>query len=927
MKTNFGVGFRGEAPRFERDKIPPGFAARAVNCRFLSGSLEAWKAPADAPFQTTKAGTVRSLHLMDPDGNNGGPFALHWTELVQAVRGTNAGDTEERTYFTGTADGPRVTTKTLATAEPPPGGVNAGEYPYRSLPLGVRKPAAAPTVSLQAGDEPGEITLTNPGAENGTTNWTSTTGTLGYKDDSTDPVSGLPAFSGNRFFYGGTTDCVAYSRSPSPYLLEDLDLVPGQLVTLRWQQARGANSSKACVGVEFYDGAATKIGEQFAAMETVAALLTWTERTMSGTTIPDNTVSLRIVQKYEKVGGGETDAYIDDISMFSQAYDQTFEGSSLSGWVVQGFFIDAVEGRPAPCFNSGNPDDSTTFMYRNLASEKSPRVAFQCDLYKTEQEFKCEAGILLHATEGGQGAGVTLDREGGLIAVKNFTAWTNTGSALITKLYEGGKEALKNKWLRITISAERKSAVTSSWTISVVGIDNGVTYVDAQTVEVPIDGDYGGLRHYGGDDANRNRFDNVSFSVLPADVAEDGGQIFTDYVYTFVDSLGRESAPSPDSADVALTANGVRLVTTSTTNPTGYDITHKRIYRLVTGTTSSQYQLVDEIPLAQAEYEDTKVDSQLGAVLQTDGWEEPPEDMHSIIAAPRFMAGISKNQVCFSVIDQPHAWPPLWRQNMDEDGVGLAVIDNDIFAWSKGRPYIAQGTDPSAMDLQKLSKPIGCLSRESIAIVGKLGVIACSSDGLSAANRADTDLWTRALFTEAEFAVLNPPSIRGVCHDGRYFGFYDAEGLEFEVHGVEVEGVKGGFIIDTEENGFGVTWLDFHATAAYASPFDDRLYLEVDGTLKVWNAGPGKLDYVLESREELIKYPTSFGAAYVDALTTGDTDFTLIYDRTDVHTRAVQKGEFVLPDVLCERAVAYRLEGTDRIRRQASIADTMEELD
>lgn len=921
MKASFGTRFKGEAPRWDRDKLPPGFARRAVNCRFLAGGLEAWKRPALSDnMQIIKPGEIRSLWIMDPAEEAGGPFALHWTELVQVARGMNAGDVEERTYFTGTEDGPRVTTLSLATEEPPPGGVSFGEYPYRSMPLGVRKPSTAPLVESIGETLPGEIELDNPGAEDGTTSWTSTTGALDFKEDG--DVPGLDAFAGNRFFSGGAGDCTAYSRSPTPYLLEDLNLVVGQVISLTWQQARGENSSGAAVGFEFYDAGATKIGEAFAEIVAVDPLLEWVERRLEGVAIPEGTTVFRVVQKYIRVGGGDCDAYIDDIKLFSQTYDQVFDGSSMDGWTAQGFFSDATFGRPAPCFNSGNPD-GTNFMYRNVASKASPRVEFRCDLYKTEQEFKCEAGILLFATEGGQGAGLALDREGGKISVRNYTAWDNDSSAEVQQLYAGGKEALKNKWLGVTMLAERKSSTVSKVTINVKGIDNGVVYVDNAQVEMSIDGNFFGLRHTGGDSANRNRFDNVAVTVKPAEVSEDGGQIFTDYVYTFVDSLGRESAPSPDSLDVALVQNGSRIITTSTTNPAGYTIVTKRIYRLVTGTLASAYQLVDEIPLAQATYEDTKTDDQLGAVLQTEGWEEPPADLHSIISAPRFMVGLSKNQVCFSVVDQPHAWPPLWRRNSDFKGVGLAVIDNDIFVYTQERTLIAQGTDPSAMDLQKLSKPIGCRSRESIVVLGLPGVIAASSDGLSAANRSDTDLWTRDLFTEREFARLNPPSIRGVVHDGRYFGFYNAEGEETP------EGTKGGFIIDSQENGFGVTWLDFHATAAYSNPLTDQLYLVIDGELKIWNSDSEDLPYIFESGENLVPYPTSFGAAYVDTLdvTGGGNTFTLIYDRADVYTlEPITTEEFVLPDTLCTRAVAYRIEGTARIRRHADIADTMEEI-
>jgi hypothetical protein len=71
-------------------------------------------------------------------------FWFHWTADVNAVRGPVAGDTQERTYFTG--DGvPKVTDASIATSG---GGT---DYPNVSYTLGVPAPGTTPTVALGAG--------------------------------------------------------------------------------------------------------------------------------------------------------------------------------------------------------------------------------------------------------------------------------------------------------------------------------------------------------------------------------------------------------------------------------------------------------------------------------------------------------------------------------------------------------------------------------------------------------------------------------------------------------------------------------------------------------------------------------------------------------------------------------------------------------
>jgi hypothetical protein len=65
-------------------------------------------------------------------------YWLSWTGVVHAVRGFDAEDTTERTYYTG--DGiPKVTDNTMALASAP--------YPTTSRPLGMPAPASAPSVA------------------------------------------------------------------------------------------------------------------------------------------------------------------------------------------------------------------------------------------------------------------------------------------------------------------------------------------------------------------------------------------------------------------------------------------------------------------------------------------------------------------------------------------------------------------------------------------------------------------------------------------------------------------------------------------------------------------------------------------------------------------------------------------------------------
>jgi len=81
------------------------------------------------------------------------------------------------------------------------------------------------------------------------------------------------------------------------------------------------------------------------------------------------------------------------------------------------------------------------------------------------------------------------------------------------------------------------------------------------------------------------------------------------YVYTYISTFGavtEESAPSP-AATVNTHVSGATVTVSAfaAAPTTGYNITHRRIYRTVTGGATVSYQLVAEIPIATTSYADT----------------------------------------------------------------------------------------------------------------------------------------------------------------------------------------------------------------------------------------------------------------------------------------------------------------------------------
>ena len=143
--------FSGIAPRLDPKRLGESNAQIAVNCDLRNGTLRALRGTA-AVWALTKPGTIRTIYRFGQTISDESLYWFHWTDDVDVARGQIAGDTDERTYFTGdSAYGhPRVTKASIALA----GGTT---YPMASYRLGVPAPASAPTSGGVTGVGDGSI--------------------------------------------------------------------------------------------------------------------------------------------------------------------------------------------------------------------------------------------------------------------------------------------------------------------------------------------------------------------------------------------------------------------------------------------------------------------------------------------------------------------------------------------------------------------------------------------------------------------------------------------------------------------------------------------------------------------------------------------------------------------------------------------------
>lgn len=480
---------------------------------------------------------------------------------------------------------------------------------------------------------------------------------------------------------------------------------------------------------------------------------------------------------------------------------------------------DGGNGNPPPCYrlsyNETHNAGQQPFMFRNFGVEDAAVVHASVDVLFTGDTSVMTAGF--NVATSASGAGLMVWVEQGSIQIRNAVEYCVYTAAFMDA---DAVSLSPGVWYTIDVTMVANADNTQTVTARLFqgsGELASVVATGAFTV-----GGYCGLHAESPSDAGIfiTFFDNIhvqasgSNGFTPTNLA-------TSYVFTFVNDLGEESVPSLPSATV-LRPDGVSVtVTTATVVPTGtsseYGITTKRIYRAASGNTGTVFRFVAEIPLSEADYVDVLTDSELGEVLESEDFDLPPDDMRGILALPNgIMVGFSKNQLCLSAINRPHAWPVVFRLNTDTDIVAISNIDNTVVIGTQSYPYLATGTDPASYSMGKLEVQQACVAKRSIGTITGIGVVFASPDGLIAVQGpGQVRNLTDGVYTRRQWQGLVPETIRSVVHDDIYF-FMVGDGSS---------GSDGAYALDMKPSGFGLIRLGFYADAMYSDPLTDKLFI------------------------------------------------------------------------------------------------------
>jgi hypothetical protein len=305
------------------------------------------------------------------------------------------------------------------------------------------------------------------------------------------------------------------------------------------------------------------------------------------------------------------------------------------------------------------------------------------------------------------------------------------------------------------------------------------------------------------------------------------------YVYTYVTSLGEESAPSPPSEALDWSPGVVNQIAGFETVPGGRAITHRRIYRSQTSAAGvTGFYFAKQIPIATTSTTYNIAANPLKEPLQTQDYDTPAAGLSGLTAMPNgMMAAFAGKAVYFCEPWQPHAWPRKYMLTVDWDVVGLACFGDNLAILTTGSPYIAQGLSPDTMAMVKMETGVPCLSRRGIVDVGYAAVYP-APEGLALISQTETRILTQGVFTTGQWQAMEPDTFIAERHKGRYLFCYE-EGARDVIYGGNADGWDTPPAVDTIYGGNAGGWsgdmAPLHGGNAF-STFGGRQFASIDLT-------------------------------------------------------------------------------------------------
>lgn len=259
------------------------------------------------------------------------------------------------------------------------------------------------------------------------------------------------------------------------------------------------------------------------------------------------------------------------------------------------------------------------------------------------------------------------------------------------------------------------------------------------------------------------------------------------YVVTYVNSFGEESAPSLPSEDLVIEDKDPVNILLDYNPPLEYDVKSIRIYRRETGfrtgaektqELTTNWFLVDELPIGTGSYIDTVGMMELDYGLSTKDVREPPANLSNItlIEQSALLVGSVGNKLYFSKHLQPHNFPLSDEMTLDDNIVALGSLGNTLFVATDGHPYklvADMGCDErDCREIVRFQEPmpmIACHTGRG-AVMTPFGMMYVSTDGIVLLpDGGPARVITTDVLSADDWRKLSPHTMRLAWHKGALF--------------------------------------------------------------------------------------------------------------------------------------------------------------
>lgn len=245
------------------------------------------------------------------------------------------------------------------------------------------------------------------------------------------------------------------------------------------------------------------------------------------------------------------------------------------------------------------------------------------------------------------------------------------------------------------------------------------------------------------------------------------------YVFTYVTGDFEESEPSAASNSLVCKEDETITLSNFPSVPSGRNITKQRIYRSQTaagGATALFF--LHERNAGTGNYVDSAAPNAVGEPIPSVDYNQPPDTLAGIVGMPNgMMAAFVGKDLYFCEPYLPHAWPVKYVLTCDFDIVALSASGTTLLIGTTGQPYVASGTHPATMQLDKVELNEPCINAKGMVDLGSASAYP-SPNGLVVADASGVRVVSRNLFTREGWQKLDPASFVAGQYNGRYFASY-----------------------------------------------------------------------------------------------------------------------------------------------------------